>query len=360
MKISLPAAALTALLLWPAAGPGSAVLAADELLRHTVKKGDTLWDLSGGYLQDSLLWPRIWEINPEIADPHWIYPGQQVRIPLLAPPVATPAARPGAPRATAPFAFDPAELGELTPGRPLAIRVGAADDDPERPGPRARDRSQEEQEVMALLQRFQTRGIGMVTWSLPSAGRVLPTSLGWRHAAAGETMQVELNGAARVGQRLGVYRNLGEVPPLTQGQPSPGYLVQDIAVIELTTAGPDRQQALIIQAFHELREGDLLGPVPEFPAGVPATGKVAANGLVVAVHDLRQIAAAGQLVYLDQGRRHGLAPGQTLNAAAPDHSPGRSAGEILVLRVSEDRAAAVVTGNSRHEIRPGDRFSSRP
>ncbi len=46
---------------------------------HTVVKDDTLWDLSQKYLGSPWYWPKVWSYNPEIANPHWIYPGNQVR-----------------------------------------------------------------------------------------------------------------------------------------------------------------------------------------------------------------------------------------------------------------------------------------
>lgn len=50
--------------------------------RHLVKKGDTLWDLAHLYLSDPFRWPEIYRLNTDLVqDPHWIFPGQKLRIP---------------------------------------------------------------------------------------------------------------------------------------------------------------------------------------------------------------------------------------------------------------------------------------
>jgi len=58
----------------------SALLSAAELRKdhpdvYVVKKSDTLWDISAQFLDKPWLWPEIWQVNPQVANPHLIYPG---------------------------------------------------------------------------------------------------------------------------------------------------------------------------------------------------------------------------------------------------------------------------------------------
>lgn len=52
----------------------------DAPKEYVVEKGDTLWDISAIYLDQPWLWPELWRLNPQIDNPHLIYPGDKLSL----------------------------------------------------------------------------------------------------------------------------------------------------------------------------------------------------------------------------------------------------------------------------------------
>jgi hypothetical protein len=73
------AALFTGLIALPAQAAQTCEFRANAPDQHKVVKGDTLWDISGTFLEHPWCWPQVWGMNKEeIKNPHWIYPGQIV------------------------------------------------------------------------------------------------------------------------------------------------------------------------------------------------------------------------------------------------------------------------------------------
>jgi hypothetical protein len=62
------------------ASQGGPVINANAPDSYVVKRGDTLWGISKVFLRDPWFWPEIWQVNPQIHNPHLIYPGDTLRL----------------------------------------------------------------------------------------------------------------------------------------------------------------------------------------------------------------------------------------------------------------------------------------
>ena len=256
---------------------------------HTVEKGDTLWDLSSKYLGSPWYWPKVWSYNPQIANPHWIYPGNQVR-------------------------FYPGS-GEETPARAEQV-VGDEDD---LQSSQAID-SDEEVQMVRLAIEAKTREI------VPKTGFATPNEVEAAGTLVGSYSEAWLlsppaivyldfkdKSAVQVGASYLVYRTLGKLYHPRTGK-FLGYQTEVLGTVKVNRTSDPKVRATLEKAFVEFERGALIGPAREhlFESVAPVANAVALQNLtVVAQLDALLIgqASEGLRVLVDAGSGQGVRVG---------------------------------------------------
>ena len=251
--------------------------------RHVVVKGDTLWDISATFLRDPWRWPEIWHINPEIKNPHLIYPGDVISLVY----------RDGKP------------VLELTRGRPT-IKLS----------PTART-SRLESAIGGIptnaIAQFLTRPRILTETELENAGHVsqaeddhLISGTGGKIYVTG-LMQDESKDYSiyRVGN---IYRNPDSHDDIL------GYEAIHVSDAQLTLQG-EPATLLIVESYRETLLGDRVMKTDEeqidnsFTPHSPDTAK---EGQIISILDGMSRAGQYQTVVINLGERDGIEQGHVL------------------------------------------------
>lgn len=322
---------------------------------HNVERGDTLWDISGKYLGNPWYWPKVWSYNPEIENPHWIYPGDDVRF----YPDDGKGEADGEKR----------ELDDVSKGDFNRPDYGEEDDDVTSAGKIGFD----------TKRSVLTRHDGFVTpRELAESATIARSPEEKEWMSEGDTVYLEWpkRETAKIGETYVIFRTSRLIEHPTEDF-EVGYVTEVLGNARVVSADPKEQLivARIDKSFTEIRRGDYIGPAGARTARRVnrKSNTVSLNGYVLEMLDEgRQNIGGYEYVFLDKGRRDGVEEGNTfdvvrrndglegdgISVSFDETLPELKLAQLLVVDTKETASTAIVVF-AISEILPGDKVKMR-
>jgi hypothetical protein len=284
---------------------------------YVVQEGDTLWDICEMFFNDPWYWPTLWAYNPQITNPHWIFPGDYIYI---------------RPKFTAPrgerltwtksrFALEPKDV------QLLARRKG-----------------------FIPIKRYRESGV-------IAASREDKKMLGDLDEIYVKFSTVK---KIRPNQRYTIYRVEDEVVHPVSGE-TIGYKVRFLGLSNVLNVKKPMVGAVITRSYEEIFRGDLLTAAFDHVSRLsPRINEVALEGVIAAFFDEGTMVGEHHYVFLDAGKEDGVQRGNrfliTIRGDGLDEDPEEEAleeypwetiGEAMVVEAHEETCLAVVTRSIR-------------
>jgi len=293
---------------------------------YTVQKGDTLWDLSQRFSTTPWVWPELWEENSEtISNPHLIYPGQKIRL-----------TRTAASRQAGTSAGGAAEA----PVAGIHYYFSLIDQ-------------------YGFIRKVPVAPEGII-FKLQDSGRQM--------ISEGDIIYVRSdgNGALSLGQRLTIYRTFKpHIDQKTKELIGTQHLL--CGVLEIIQREPQYAIAKVLESYRPIEVGDLLMPYQRRSPRIEIkNSQPGIDGKLILAEEHLSIFAESHVAFINQGRRHGITPGQIYSIYRSDeHNFGNASspnkivipldyGELLVLHTEDDTSTVLIT-DSRKESHEGTR-----
>lgn len=341
----------------PAATGGARTSAAGEV--HTVVKGDTLWDLSQNYLGSPWYWPKVWSYNPDIANPHWIYPGNLVRffpsgeeVPTQVEVGTGPEGTDGEGDSTA---GDVTETPVDSAPVQVAGRIGA-------PTPVGYRYTQ-----VAFLTAREVEEAGVISGSFSEA-----EMLSFPETAY---LTFKRPSEARVGDTYVIFRPIQRIRhPDTNADL--GVLTKFLGRMKIVKVSEKLATAQVLDTWEDVVRGDFVGPFGEALNRVITTRpneRELAGSVVADVSPGNTVLAEHQVILIDRGSSDGVLVGNVFSVVrahdglATDitkqnrvdlNFPIETVGACMAIDVKDQASTCIITRSIR-EIVPGDRVEMR-
>lgn len=307
---------------------------------YTIQDGDTLWDLCDLFFGEPWYWPTLWSYNPQITNPHWVWPGDVLQMREPQPPARTT------------LVWSESRYSKRKQDLEILSRyVGYL---PDRPFKRSG-------EIRFAREEHRTLGEYDEVY-----------------------IEFGVDTDVKVGDNWTIYRYEGEVEhPLTDE--FVGHKIRHLGVVRVLDADQRMVKALILKSYQEIYRGDLVTSFfPHSWLVGPVTNQKELIGSIIDFDDPITMVGQYQYVYVDRGRNDGIKRGNRFiiqrrgdglwydeppydedDEVDPDVEvgddpvgadfPWEHIGEVMIVEAFEGTSIGIVSGTNKELVR-GDRL----
>lgn len=320
--------------------PLSSFAAAEDPLIYTIKKGDTLWGISERFIKDPYYWPNLWSHNPDIPNPHFIYPGQKLaiyddRIEIIK---AEPEIEPEP--------LEPVEDAQITDAEPVEEMTP----EPIIEEPLVGGEPEDEIKI-----KIPGGGIGMISLdALENAGTIVDTTDDRMIIGKGDTAFIDMKDldVASPGTTYAIF-DLGDVIRHPKTNKKMGYKIYEKGTLIITDINDEVASAKITDSKMEILRGARITPfiAPEQHIALKrAQGDL--SGYLLASKRGQSTMGQHDIVYIDLGLSDGLEVGNMLYISRPRRAsqfstsnkklPDVLLGQAVVIKATKNSASALI------------------
>ncbi len=309
---------------------------------HVIQRGENLWKITEKYLNDPFKWVEIWKINPDVKDPHWIYPGRKIKIP-------SKMGKKESVQEILPIKEEKPIVKEIVIWEKDAAMVDVE-------GDKKIKKYIVNIDQLNRLDYYTKMPLKNNFVLLRTDDNVILGSSGRKYFIDGGSIH-----GIEMGKRFKVVKKPRILKDKETGNEY-GYIYPVAGIIEISEVYPQISAGYIIESFIEITQGDLLAPVEKVtnPEIIIKKSKVFLEGKIIDIADNHIFVQNRDFVFLDRGSKDGLEKGDILKIEKfiPHVKENlKDVGRMVVINSFDDVSIAYVL-EIRDVIEIGSRFST--
>jgi len=322
----------------------------DKEMDYIVKQGDTLWDISQRFYSDAFLWPRLWQQNQYITNPHHISPGDRIRLYPYKVLIEVEEQKP--PAVEEPRPLPPPTVEEAPPLLPTPPKI------------------------IRLTIYSEVNSAGFITDKMEGIGKIVAAKVDRLQLVAENEIYINFQKgiAVQKGDQFTIFRVGPPIahPVIEKKVVGRKVLILGTAVITKTTEG-EAQTALITRSYDSMVRGDEVTPyfTPREELAVNTMEEPLKGWIVASQRDKLEL-VEGDVIYIDRGEDDHIRPGHIFQVIrrggvvsdlvskekkAVVKLPDEIVARLVVIKTQQKTSTAVIV-QTRLSVKVGDEVTT--